>query len=153
MSYKEIIRAHPDEDDYKVARRIIEEAPEDLIKIVADRVGSERRLFTLEAERAAFAQRRKPEDASPETRDRLAEIMAGVKNEAVVYEKGKPPVEWENLTRDQIRRRIAMLAAIKHGIDETIQRLTLLLEFLEQNGIDRYSELEQKPPRRRRKAS
>lgn len=150
MTWQEIIRKHPNEDDYKLARRIVKEAdPDELVKIIADRVGSERRLITLSAERAAFAPSKRI-DLTPESRSRIEEVMATVRNESVVYEKGKPPVEWQDLTRDQIRRRIAMLTATRNGIDATIERLTLLLEFLETNGIDRYAEFEAKPARRKR---
>lgn len=149
MSYQDIIRKHPTEDEFKLARRIIKEAPDEVVKIVANCVAAERRLATLSAERAAFSPDRR-ETMDPDSRARLEEIMAGVKDEAVVYEKGKPPVEWEMLTRDQIRRRIAMLVAIRNGIDTTIERLTLLLDFLEVNGVDRYADLDKSPSRRRR---
>lgn len=135
MTIKELIAAgERKRDSFATARKIMREEPDAIVGIVAAFVEHQWRCNVRTEEHAAFS-------ISDNGTDRRAAALLALTGKPVVVERGKPPVEWQLLTRDQIQRRIAMLTAMRTGIEASIQRLLDLHALLEQHGVDRYVDI------------
>jgi len=135
-------QGNPTGDPKKMAVALIAKLSKpELVQLLADEIAGEQRLLTLSSEKSAFAREflSRPETVGTEAVAKAFKELAGTR-----FSLGAGlQVEWMEATVEDHRARIAYLAKLRNGIDETISRHQAAIDAIEEAGVSCLREIAQ----------